>query len=87
MIPVLGPLPFQSHWSSTDHSGVFVVAHWCVLVLLELQEWPCFAGTTISDELRPPPPLESSVLTPLRESLIRGSSDSRTICLCRTVEL
>ena len=43
---------------------MFVVTHWCVLVPLELLGWPCFAGTIISDELRPLPPLESSVLTP-----------------------
>ena len=63
MIPVLYSLPLQSRSSTSDHSSVFVAIHWCVLVLLELLDWPCVVGTTISDELRPLPPLESSVPT------------------------
>ena len=42
---------------------MFVVVHWCVLVPLELLDWPYFGGTTIFDELRPLPPLETSVPT------------------------
>ena len=43
---------------------MFLVVHWCVLVLLELLDWPCVAGTITSDELRSLPPLETSIPTP-----------------------
>ena len=48
-ILVLCPLPLQSRSSSTNHSGVFVVVHWCELVPLELLNWPCLAGIANSD--------------------------------------
>ena len=50
--------------NSTDHFGMFAVILRCVLVLLELLDWPCVAGAIIFDELRPLPLLESSIATP-----------------------
>ena len=64
MIPLLCPHLLQNHLSSTNPSSVFVVIHWCVLVLLELLDWPCVARTSTSDKLRPLPQLESSIPTP-----------------------